>query len=141
MKKFLAVIALIVAMGFTGMSMANARGYGCDGPGSGFGGCNGGRYCDKWSSPEKGDEKSAAFFEETKELRREIVVKRSELDALMLQDNPDEKKVAKLTGELYDLHTSMAEKADKAFEGKAGKGYGPGAGSGCGNCDRGGNRR
>ena len=131
MKKFLVVAALIVAIGFTGISMANPQG----GYGPGCGNCNGPRYCDNWAPSEKGDEKSAAFFEETKELRREIVVKRSELEALMLQDNPDEKKVANLTGELYDLHTTMAEKAGKTFEGRAGKGYGPGPG--CGSCDKG----
>ena len=127
MKKYLVAAALIGAIGFSGMSMANARGYGY-GPGPGFGGCDGGRYCDNGAYYEKDDEKSAAFFEETKEARKEIVVTRSELDALMLQDNPDEKKVAKLTGELYDLQTAMQEKADKAFEGRAGKGNGPGPG-------------
>jgi hypothetical protein len=134
MKKYLVAAALIGAIGFSGMSMANARGYGY-GPGPGYGDCNGGRYCDNWSSYEKDDEKAAAFFEETKETRKEIVVKRSERDALMLQDNPDEKKVAKLTGELYDLQTMMQEKADKAFEGRAGNGYGPGPGFG--NCGKG----
>ena len=134
MKKYLVAAALIGAIGFSGMSMANARGYGY-GPGPGYGDCNGGRYCDNWSSYEKDDEKAAAFFEETKGARKEIVVKRSELDALMLQDNPDEKKVAKLTGELYDLQTMMQEKAAKAFEGRAGNGYGPGPGFG--NCGKG----
>ena len=127
MKKYLVAAALIGAIGFSGISMANARGYGY-GPGPGFGGCDGGRYCDNGSYSEQDNEKASAFFEETKEARKEIVVKRSELDALMLQDNPDEKKVAKLTGELYDLQTTMQEKADKAFEGRAGKGNGPGPG-------------
>jgi Spy/CpxP family protein refolding chaperone len=134
MKKYLVAAALIGAIGFSGLSMANARGYGY-GPGPGNGDCNGGRSCDSWSSSEKDDEKASAFFEETKEARKEIVVKRSELDALMRQDNPDEKKVAKLTGDLYDLQTTMQEKADKAFEGRAGNGYGPGPGYG--NCGRG----
>jgi Spy/CpxP family protein refolding chaperone len=134
MKKYLVAAALIGAIAFSGLSMANARGYGY-GPGPGYGDCNGGRYCDSWSSSEKDDEKTSAFFEETKEARKEIVVKRSELDALMQQDNPDEKKVAKLTGELFDLQTTMQEKADKAFEGRAGNGSGPGPGYG--NCGRG----
>jgi hypothetical protein len=60
------------------------------------------------------------------------VVKRSELEALMRQDNPDEKKVAKLTGDLYDLQTAMSEKAEKAFGDSAGYKYGPGPG----NCPR-----
>ena len=104
MKKYLVAAALIGAIGFSGFSMANARGYGY-GPGPGFGGCGGGRYCDNEAYYEKDDEKAAAFFDETKAARKEIVVKRSELDALMLQDNPDEKKVANLTGELFDLQT------------------------------------
>jgi len=131
MKKYLAAAALIGALGFTGISMAN--------PGNnysnGYGNCGGARYCDNWSPSEKDGEKASAFFEETKELRREIVVKRSELDAMMIQDNPDEKKVAKLTGDLYDLNANMEEKAEKAFEGRAGNGYGPGPGFG--NCGRG----
>lgn len=135
MKKYLAAAALIGAIGFTGISMANARGNYGYGPGSGYGNCNGGNYCDNWSSSEKDEEKASAFFEETKELRREIVVKRSELDALMQQDNPDEKRVAQLTGDLYDLNSNMEEKADKAFEGRAGNGYGPGPGFG--NCSKG----
>jgi len=113
MKKYLAAAALIGLIGFTGITMANARGYGY-GPGPGYGDCDGSRYCSKWYS-EKGDEKSAAFREETKEFRKEIVVKRSELDALMKQDNPDEKKVAKLTGDLFDLETQMEDKAEKTF--------------------------
>lgn len=135
MKKYLAAAALIGAIGFAGISMANARGNFGYGPGSGNGDCNGGRYCDKGSYSEEDNAKNSAFFAETKEFRKEIVVKRSELDALMQQDNPDEKKVAKLTGELFDLQTTMAEKADKAFEGRvAGNGNGPGAGNG--NCGR-----
>ena len=124
MKKYLVAVALIGAIGFTGFSMANARGNYGYGPGSGSGDCNGGRYCDKGSYSEQDNEKAAAFFEETKELRKGIVVKRSELDALMRQENPDEKKVAKLTGDLFDLQSTMEEKAGKAFEGGPGPGYG-----------------
>ena len=133
MKKYLVAAALVGAIGFTGMSMANARGNYGYGPGPGYGNCDGGRYCDNGSYSEEDSEKASAFFEENKGLRKEIVVKRSELDALMRQENPDEKKVAKLTGDLYDLQTTMEEKADKAFEGRAG--YGPGPGYG--NCGRG----
>ena len=129
MKKYLAAAALIGLMGFAGISMANPQGN------YGYGNCGGPSYCDNWSYSENGDEKTSAFFEETKELRKQIVVKRSELDALMQQDNPDEKRVAGLTGELYDLQTQMQEKAGKTFEGRAGYGYGPG--SGYPNCGRG----
>ena len=135
MKKYLVIAALVGAIGLSGMSMANARGNYGYGAGPGYGNCNGERYCDNWTNPGQDNEKTSAFFEETRELRKEIIVKKSELDALMQQDNPDEKKVAKLTGELYDLQTMMEEKADKAFEGRAGNGYGPGPGYG--NCGRG----
>jgi Spy/CpxP family protein refolding chaperone len=132
MKKYLVAAALIGAIGFSGISMANARGNYGYGPGPGYGNCGGSRSCDNYNA--KDDEKASAFFEETKELRKEIVVTRSELDALMQQDNPDEKKVAKLTGNLYDLQTKMEEKADKTFEGSPRSGYG--RGPGFGNCGR-----
>ncbi len=132
MKKYLVAAALIGFIGFTTISMADSRGN--FGPGPGSGNCDSGRYCDNWSSSDGDDEKSAAFFEETKELRKEIVVKRSELDAMMLQDNPDEKKVAMLAGDLFDLRTTMQEKAGKTFEGRSRSGYGPGPGAG--NCGR-----
>ena len=133
MKKYLVAAALIGAIGLSGISMANARGNYGYGPGPGYGDC-GGRYCDNWSPSEKDDEKRSAFFEETKELRKEIVVKRSELDALMRQDNPDEKKVAKLSGDLFDLRVQMEEKAEKTFEESPGSGNG--RGPGYGNCGR-----
>jgi len=61
-------------------------------------------------------------------------VKRSELDAMMRQDNPDEMKVAKFTGEFFDLQNNLEEKAEKSFEGNPR--YGPGPGVGYGNCGR-----
>ena len=127
MKKYLAAAALIGLIGFTGITMANARGYGY-GPGPGYGDCDGGgRYCSNWYA-EGDDKKATVFREETKELRKEIIVKRSELDALMRQDNPDEKKVAKLTGDIYDLENQMETKAEKSFGDRAGYGPGPGYG-------------
>ena len=90
MKKYLAAAALIGAIGISGISLANPQNY------FGYGNCGGPRYCDNQAYPQKDDAKAGAFFEETKELRKEMIVKRSELDALMRQDNPDEKKVASL---------------------------------------------
>jgi len=137
MKKYLAAAALVGAIGLSTITMANARGNYGYGPGAGYGDCNGRRYCENWSSSEKDDEKSSAFFAETREIRKEIVVKRSELDALMQQDNPDEKKVAKLAGDLFDLQNKMEEKAEKTFGDSPRYGYGPGPGNG--NCGRRGN--
>jgi hypothetical protein len=41
-------------------------------------------------------------------------MKRSELQALYANENPDAKKVAELTGELYDLETELRKKAEAA---------------------------
>ena len=130
MEKYLTIAALIGVIGFTWISMAGARGY----YGAGYGYCNGNRYCDNWNNFAGDDEKVSAFLEETKEIRKQIVVKRSELDALMQQDNPDEGKAASLTGELFDLQNTLETKADRTFEGNSRYGYGPGAGYG--NCGR-----
>jgi zinc resistance-associated protein len=80
------------------------------------------------------------FMLETTDLRKQLAVKQSELRALMAQANPNEKKVAALTGEAFDLRTQLQQKAvergisgqfgsggcrqDGAWQGKRG-GYGP----------------
>jgi Spy/CpxP family protein refolding chaperone len=133
MKKYVVAAALIGAIGFTSFSMANARGNYGNGPGPGSGDCGGYGYCNNASYSDADNEKADEFYKATKETRREIFVKRSELDALMLQDNPDEKKVAKLTGEIYDLKTLMEEKAENAFGDSPRYGYGRGRG-GNGSC-------
>ena len=136
MRKYVLAAALIGAIGFTSFSMAAARGNYGYGPGPGNGDCGGYGYCNNAANSDADNEKGAAFFEETKETRKEIFVKRSELDALMSQDNPDEKKVAKLTGEIYDLQSLMEEKAAKTYGDSPRYGYGRGRG-GYGNCGRG----
>ena len=133
MKKYVLAAGLIGAIGFASYSMADVRGNYGYGPGPGNGNCGGYGYCNNVDRSDVDNEKGAAFFEETKETRKQIFVKRSELDALMSQDNPDEKKVAKLTGEIYDLQTLMDEKAGKAFGDSPRYGYGRGRG-GNGNC-------
>jgi Spy/CpxP family protein refolding chaperone len=133
MKKYVAAAALIGAIGFASFSMADARGNYGYGPGPGYGDCGGYGYCNNLAITDADNEKTSAFVEETKETRKEIFVKRSELDALMSQDNPDEKKVAKLTGEIYDLQAFMEEKVVKAFGDSPRYGYGRGRG-GNGNC-------
>ncbi len=54
------------------------------------------------------------FRAETNSIRKKIVVKRSGLNALLRNDNPDEKNVAKLTGDLYDLKAELETKAKAA---------------------------
>ena len=104
MKKVLTVAALIGAMTFAGIQTASAHGGRNYSNNNNYGYC--GSYGTEYSTST--DENSATiekFRAETNSTRKEIVVKRSELNALLRNDNPDEKKVAKLTGDLYDLES------------------------------------
>ncbi len=58
--------------------------------------------------------KYEAFMEDTKLLRKSMVEKRAEKNALMKADNPDAKRVAVLAGELFDLRYEMQLKARAA---------------------------
>ncbi len=68
-----------------------------------------------------------AFFADTTELRKEIMVKRAEKRAVMHSTNPDQDQAAQLTRELLELRSQMMVKAEEA-----GIDYGPGNGQGCG---------
>ena len=54
------------------------------------------------------------FFKENNALRKEIVMKQAEKRALMQSEQPDPQAVATVTGELFDLRTTMHEKAEIA---------------------------
>ena len=54
-----------------------------------------------------------AFLKETKELRKNMMVKRSEMEALMQGTNPNPEQVAVLAGELFDLKEQLREKAQE----------------------------
>ncbi|KPJ97968.1 MAG: hypothetical protein AMJ60_09840 [Desulfobacterales bacterium SG8_35] len=136
MKKFLIAAALVGVVSLAGFSMVNAHGKYGYGPGKDYDSCDGYGYCNNRSYNEQDKEKASAFLEETKETRKQITVKRSERRALMKQDNPDEKKVAKLTGEIYDLRSLLDEKAKEAFGDNPPFGYKRARG-GFGNCGRG----
>lgn len=108
MKKVLIAAALVGAIGFAGLQTASAHG-------DSYAGWSG--YCGDYTTnnrtlSEEDAQKFEAYRTETETIRKEIVVKGSELSALYRQDNPDEKKVARLTGELYDLKTTLGEKAE-----------------------------
>lgn len=127
MKKLVTAAALIGAISFAGIQIASAHGgrYYSDDNATGYG-C--GNY--DGNSSESTEENQAAiekFKDDTRAIRKGIVVKRSELNALMRKDNPDETKVAKLTGELYDLETEFGTKAEAAEMGpRFNNGHGPG---------------
>jgi Spy/CpxP family protein refolding chaperone len=109
MKKLITTTALIGAISLAGIQIASAHSGNYS---------NNNDYCGSYSTndrtfTEKDAEAIEKFRAETNSTRKEIVVKRSELNALLRNDNPDEKKVAKLTGELYDLETELEAKAEK----------------------------
>ena len=108
MKKVLTITALIGAISLAGIQMVSAHGGNYS---------NNYGYCGSYSTDdrtftEKDIEAIEKFRAETNTIRKEIFVKRSELNALLRNDNPDEKKVAKLTGDLYDLETELDAKAE-----------------------------
>jgi Spy/CpxP family protein refolding chaperone len=114
MKKIVTAAALLSLLTFAGIQTVSAHG------GRYFGNNNyGPGYCGSYDADSQGLTKKdqaalEKFRDDTRATRKEVVVKRSELNALMRQDNPDETKVAILTGELYDLETDLDKKAKAA---------------------------
>jgi predicted secreted protein len=111
MKKVLATAAILSVISLVGINTAsahNGRYYN----NNTYGYC--GSYNSDYTTSTKEDFAAIEKFRnESSTIRKEIVVKRSELNALLHNDNPNEEKVAKLTGELYDLRSELAEKAEK----------------------------
>jgi hypothetical protein len=52
-----------------------------------------------------------AFLVETKEIRKDVAVKRAAMRAMMHSTNPDPVKVSALAGEIFDLHEQLRTKA------------------------------
>ena len=127
MKKTVTAAALIAALTFAGIQTASAHGgryFGSNNYGPGY--C-GNYYNDSSAYNEEDQAALEKFRDDTKAIRKEIVVKRSELNALISKDNPDETKVAKLTGELYDLEAELDSKAEAAgIDERFAYGHGPG---------------
>jgi len=59
-------------------------------------------------------EKLDKFFTDTQDLHKEIAVKQAERMALIRSENPDPAAVGQLTGELFDLRTTVRQKAEDA---------------------------
>jgi Spy/CpxP family protein refolding chaperone len=123
MKKLITATAIMSIISLAGIQAASAHG----GKYS-----NANDYCGAYGTydntyTEKDAEAIEKFRVETNSTRKQIVVKRSELNALLRNDNPDEKKVAKLTGDLYDLETELEAKAEKTgIRGRYAYDHGPG---------------
>ena len=109
MKKIMTAAALLVAISLAGIQTVSAHGGNYS---------NNSDYCGSFSTDDRNitntdSEAIEKFRTETHSTRKDIVVKRSELNALLRNDNPDEKRVATLTGELYDLETELEAKAEE----------------------------
>lgn len=146
MKKIWLAVALVGTLSLVGYQIADAGPgwYGGGMMGSGYMmgpgyGCNNGPQAGGRALDEDAIKARDKFFEETNELRKEITMKNAEFTAVMNQEKPDEKKIAKLSGEIFDLRTQLREKAQKAgIRDGFGPGYcqnfcgGPGMGRGYG---------
>lgn len=113
MKKALVVTALVVGMGLIGWQQASANW----GMGDGFhgmgGGCmEGGPGYSKLDAASKA--KLDKFYDETKDLRKQMVMKHAEEAALMNAAAPDADRVGKLAGEIFDLKATIHAKAKAA---------------------------
>ena len=131
MKKALVITALVVSMGFLGWQQASAnKGMG-GGPGMGGWCQKGGPGYTQLDAASKA--KLDKFYDETKDLRKQMVMKHAEEVALMNATNPDAAQAAKLAGELFDLRSTIQDKAEAAgVQGLIGCGDCQGMGRGMG---------
>lgn len=112
MKKTLVITALVVGMGFLGLQQASANWGMGGGPGMGGWCQKGGPGYTQLDAASKA--KVDKFYDETKDLRKQMVMKHAEEAALMSATNPDADKAAKLAGELFDLRSTIQAKAEAA---------------------------
>ena len=144
MKKKIVAIALVAGMVLAGTASANWGQGGGKHHGQMQGQMQGGSMYMQLDQATQ--DKITQFRDDNQALRKEMMMKRAEKQALMRSANPDATAVAKVTGELFDLHTTMKTKAVAAGvdqymgmgHGGMGGGKGGGMGSGRGNCAGGG---
>jgi hypothetical protein len=138
MKKHIIAAVLISGLAMSTVASANwgrggGNGYNC-------GNCPQAQYMQQLDPAVQ--EKIDAFFDETAGMRKEIAVKQAEKMTLLRGTNPDAATVARLTGELFDLHAAMRDKAEAAgvdqYIGPMGGGRGAGKGMGFNGGGRGG---
>ena len=124
MKKKIAIAILITGLGLAGVNQAFA----------GWGARSG--YCPNvqgagYSQLDPAvQEKLDAFFTANQDLRKALVMKRAEHRALMRSDSPDPAAASQVAGELFDLQTTVRQKAAEAgvaqYLGPMGGGFGKG---------------
>ncbi len=109
MKKIFVITALIASMGIIGLQQASAANKGM---GMGAGSQKG---CAQYNQLDAASQaKVDKFHDDTKALRRQMMMKHAEEHAVLKTDNPDPAKAAQLAGEIFDLHETMQGKAKEA---------------------------
>ncbi len=109
MKKKIAAIVITLTLATAGIALA--RGCGGYGMGCQYGQMQGQTYQQLDKATQ---DKLDAFFTDTLELRKKIIMKQTEGQALMQSDNPNAVALSKVSGELFDLRTTLHEKARAA---------------------------
>ncbi|MBU2489791.1 MAG: periplasmic heavy metal sensor [Proteobacteria bacterium] len=130
MRKMTMALVILLSLGLAATAAWSYGPGGCPGWGAGNDG-----------PPAVSEENQAAldkFQAETSDLRRELVTKKSEYQALMNSEKPDPKRAGELAGQIFDLQEQMRAKAKAAGLPAFGPGMGPGPGAGYGNCPGGG---
>lgn len=112
MKKKIAIVAVIAGLGLAGISQA-AGGWGQRG-GANYYNCPMIQNGQMTQLDPALQEKRDKFFTDTQEIRKEMVMKQAEKRAMLRGDNPDPQAVSKISGELFDLRTTLRQKADEA---------------------------
>lgn len=105
MKKAVTTLSLLLALGFVGYNIASAG----SGWGPGNGGCGGygPRYNSQTTTDNTDQAEHEAFFEETKDIRKNIAVKRAEINALYANEAADPAQIQDLRSELVDLQDEL----------------------------------
>jgi hypothetical protein len=111
MKKKIAIVAVVAGLGLAGISQA-----------SGGWGNRGANYynCPMIQNGQVSridpalQEKRDKFLADSQEIRKQMAMKRAEKQALLRSDNPDPQAVSTISGELFDLRTTLRQKAEEA---------------------------
>jgi Spy/CpxP family protein refolding chaperone len=116
MKKHIAAIVLIAGLTMTTVASANwGRGGGYDG----YGNCpqmQGQMMPGRMMQPldPETQAKVDKFFKDNQALHKQMAMKQAEKHALMRNEKPDPQAAAKVAGELFDLRTTLHDKAEAA---------------------------
>ncbi len=112
MKKHIIAIVLVAGLTMAGVASAN---WGRGGQGNGaYGNCPQMQGQMMQNLDPATQEKVDKFLKDNQALHKQIAMKHAEKRAIMSSDKPDPQAAAKVAGELFDLRTTMFDKAQAA---------------------------